>query len=407
MHSVRWLFLDMNAYFASVEQQLQPALRAKPVAVVPVMTNRTCCIAVSYEARQYGIRTGTNVGEARRRCPQLRLVEGRHENYIRIHEEIIQAVETVLPVEKVCSIDEMACKLSAHHREVEVALEVGRRVKQAIYDQVGQYLRCSVGLAPNAFLAKVASNYEKPNGLTAFTRADLPQKLYRFELDDLPGIGRGMLTRLHSCGIYTVRQLCSLSRESMLETWRSVLGEQWWYLLRGEEYSQLPTKRRSVSHSHVLGPEFRNDEGSRAVMVRLIHKAGMRLRRLGMWARRMSLSVRYVGGVPKWKRVIYLGLCQDTQSMLQAFEAAWSERSPEGTPLQVSMVLFDLVTQASAPLPLFPEEQRKTNVAHVIDRINERVGSNAIYFASMHDARQAAPMRIAFTHIPDVVAESE
>ena len=144
--TVDWLFLDMNAYFASVEQQRQPRLRGKPVAVVPTMTDRTCCIAVSYEARPYGIKTGTNVGEARRRCPGLELVEGRHEHYIAMHERIVKAVETVLPVEKVCSIDEMVCKLAPQERTPTAAQAVAREVKQAIYEQVGPYLRCSVGL---------------------------------------------------------------------------------------------------------------------------------------------------------------------------------------------------------------------------------------------------------------------
>ena len=119
---VNWLFLDMNSYFASVEQQVRPELRGKPVAVVPVMTNRTCCIAASYEAREYGIRTGTNVGDARRACPHLKLVLAEHEKYIRIHHEIIAAVETVIPVEKVCSIDEMVCRISPHQRLLEDAL---------------------------------------------------------------------------------------------------------------------------------------------------------------------------------------------------------------------------------------------------------------------------------------------
>src|SRR5436190_7503135 len=137
MLTVEWLFLDMNAYFASVEQQAQPGLRGRPVAVVPVMTNSTCCIAASYEARPYGIRTGTNVGEARRLCPRLRLVEARHELYIRTHEKIIEAVETVLPVAQVCSIDEMACRLSPQHRSVEEALVLAGNVKRAIAQRVG------------------------------------------------------------------------------------------------------------------------------------------------------------------------------------------------------------------------------------------------------------------------------
>ncbi|MEN0111852.1 MAG: DNA polymerase, partial [Planctomycetota bacterium] len=108
----------MNAFFASAEQHLRPELRGRPVAVVPTQTDRTCCIAASYEARAWGVRTGTNVGDARRQCPDLILVKGRHEDYVRLHHQILAAVETVLPIGKVCSIDEMACPLSPPDRSV-------------------------------------------------------------------------------------------------------------------------------------------------------------------------------------------------------------------------------------------------------------------------------------------------
>lgn len=407
MLSVDWLFLDMNSYFASVEQQAQPALRGRPVAVVPVMTDRTCCIAASYEARPYGIRTGTNVGEARRRCPGLRLVEARHELYIRTHGQIIEAVETVLPVTQVCSIDEMVCHLSPQHRSLKEAIALAGDVKRAIAQRVGSFLRCSIGLATNRFLAKVASNLQKPDGLSYLTREDLPHKLYSLSLSDLPGIGRQMSLRLQQRGVYSVEQLCSLSRERMIGLWESVVGEQWWHWLRGEGYAQAPTRRRSVSHSHVLGPKFRNEQGARSVLVRLIHKAAARLRRLGYWAKRMKVGLAYTRGRPKWRAVVYLGQCQDTQTMLQAFEAAWSSRPIDGVPLKVSVVLWDLATTANTPLPLFAEDVQNLHVARAMDVINERLGSNSVYFASMHEGRKQAPLRIAFTHIPDIVAESE
>ncbi len=375
--------------------------------VVPVMTDHTCCIAASYEARPYGIRTGTNVGEARRRCPHLRLVEARHELYIRTHEKIIEAVETVLPVEQVCSIDEMACRLSPQHRSLQEAVALAGDVKLVIAQRVGPMLRCSIGLATNRFLAKVASNIQKPDGLTYITREDLPHKLYPLSLSDLPGIGRGMLARLQRRGVQSVRQLCGLSREHMIESWESVVGEQWWHWLRGEEYAQAPTRRRTVSHSHVLGPRFRNEQGARSVLVRLIHKAAARLRRLGYWTKRMKVGLSYTHGWPKWKAAVYLGWCQDTQAMLRAFEAVWSNRPMGGVPLKASVVLWDLATSANTPLPLFAEELRNLQVARALDLINERLGPNSAYFASMHEGREQAPMRIAFTHIPDIMAESE
>ncbi len=405
MLTVDWLFLDMNSYFASVEQQMQPALRGRPVAVVPTMTDRTCCIAVSYEARPYGIKTGTNVGEARRRCPDLQLVEGHHEIYVQTHERIIAAMETVLPVERVCSIDEMACRLSPQHRETGQAVALAKRVKQALADQVGPYLRCSIGLAPNSFLAKVASNMQKPDGLVCITREELPRRLYSLELSDFPGIARNMRRRLESRGIRTTRQLCSLSKRQMIEAWQSVLGEQWWYWLRGDEVSQRATHRRSVGHSHVLPPKFRTEDGARAVLVRLLHKAAMRLRRLDYWAARMVVALSYLGEHPKWKTTVYLGRCQDTPTMLKAFQKTWRSRPPGGRPLKVSVTLFDLTPGISTTPSLFIEERRALGAAQVMDAVNECFGANSLYFASMHQSRKAAPMRIAFTHIPDVAAE--
>src|SRR5258708_35644206 len=96
--TVNWLFLDLNAYFASVEQQVTPALRGKPVVVVPVMADSTCCIAASYEAKAYGIKTGTRVGDAKKLCPGLRLVEARHELYVLYHHRIVDTVASCVPV---------------------------------------------------------------------------------------------------------------------------------------------------------------------------------------------------------------------------------------------------------------------------------------------------------------------
>ena len=116
--TVNWLFLDLNAYFASVEQQVNPALRGVPVAVVPVMTDTTCCIAASYEAKAFGIKTGTLVREAKALCPSLRLVEARQDLYVDYHHRIVKTVDSCVPVESVLSIDEMICRLQGSQTEI-------------------------------------------------------------------------------------------------------------------------------------------------------------------------------------------------------------------------------------------------------------------------------------------------
>jgi DNA polymerase-4 len=405
--SLSWLFLDMNAYFASVEQQLQPRLRHRPVAVAPVMVDSTCCIAASYEAKRYGIKTGTKVGVARKLCPDLQVVEGRPDVYVEFHEKILAAVDTVIPIEQVHSIDEMSCRLTGRQQEIAQAIVLGRQVKEAIGMRVGRYMRCSVGLATNRFLAKVASDMQKPDGLTVITHDDLPHKLHTLTLSDLPGIGTSMLARLHDCRVRTVEQLCSLSMAQMAGIWQSVIGRRWWHLLQGYDLPEPPTHRRTVSHSHVLSPEFRTDEGARAVLVKLIHKAAARLRRLNYWAGRLSVHVSYSNRKEVWKQSANLGQCQDTQTMMEAFSTLWSLRPRVWSPDYVAVALFDLTAASSVSQPLFPKDRRRIQLAQAMDAINERFGAYSIYFGSMHDTQDAAPMRISFTHIPDVVAEHQ
>src|SRR6201997_5412248 len=162
---LQWLFLDLNSYLASVEQELRPELRDRPMAVVPLLADTTCCIAASYEAKKYGVRTGTQVGEAKRLCPGIVLVEARHEVYVDYHHRIVEAVESCVPVTSVMSIDEMACRLIGREQPLLAALELAAKVKLAVRQKAGETLCCSVGLAPNRYLAKVASDMEKPDGL--------------------------------------------------------------------------------------------------------------------------------------------------------------------------------------------------------------------------------------------------
>jgi DNA polymerase IV len=207
--AVNWLFVDLNSYFASVEQQDRPELRGKPVGVVPMLADTTCCIAASYEAKAHGVKTGTIVADARRMCPNMIFVEGRHELYVDYHHRIIEAVESCVPVAAVMSIDEMACRLMGRERPLLAALELGRKVKATIREKVGPMLRSSVGLATSRYLAKVASDMEKPDGLVALTLDMLPDALRPLTLRDLPGIGVQTEKRLNEKGIHSMDDLLS------------------------------------------------------------------------------------------------------------------------------------------------------------------------------------------------------
>ena len=419
---LNWLFVDLNSYFASVEQQDRPELRGKPVGVVPMLADTTCCIAASYEAKAHGVKTGTIVSDARRMCPNMIFVEGRHELYVDYHHRIVEAVESCLPVTAVMSIDEMACRLMGRERPLLAALELGRKVKAAIREKVGPMLRSSVGLATSRYLSKVASDMEKPDGLVALTLDVLPEALRRLTLRDLPGIGVQTEKRLNEKGIHTMDDLLKLDCEQAGEMWGSVWGQRLWYWLRGEDFEMSETEHlKSISHSHVLAPEMRTPEKAWAVAHKLLHKAAMRLRSHKLWAGSIGLAVGFSVprgmnapvsrfGVPTrgWHHEIRLMECQDNSTLIGALRRLWNEK-PKGKgydePYFVGVSLDGLVPDRLHSLNLFDSLENAKSRAKLLeemDRLNQKYGMSTLAPATMLAAYKAAPTRIAFHSIPDL-----
>lgn len=401
------MFVDMNAYFASAEQQMRPELRRKPIAVAAVDADTTCCIAVSYEAKHYGIKTGTPVWLAKKFCPHIQIIEARPARYLQIHEEIIEAVKSCALFEKVFSIDEMSCRLAIQERDPPAAIALAKQVKRAIAAQVGEHLRCTVGLAPNRFLAKVATDMQKPDGLVVIDESDLPDKLFSLELIDLPGLGQQMLKRMHAHGIRSVKQLCEASESKLTEAWHGIVGRYWWHWLRGHDLPDPPTRHRSVGHSHVLPPAQRNDQDAHAVLIRMITKAAVRLRKMNYWAQRMEIYISYSFREDGWSADVPLGMCQDTLSMVQAFCNLWPHRPKGAAPTQVAITLLNLVPNQNASQPLFSAERNRVRLSKAIDALNEKFGHHTVYFAGMHEALDSAPMRIAFSRVPEKYEDEE
>jgi len=283
--ALRCLFVDFNSYFASVEQYDEPRLRGQPVGVVPVLAPTTCCIAASIEAKQFGVTTGTPVWEAVGRCPEIKLVEARPARYVELHHELMEIIQGCIPYGKAESIDEVPCYLIGRERQRARAEAIAGEIKQALRDRgFSPAIRCSIGIAPNRFLAKTASDMVKPDGLTVIEQHELPGKLHALNLRELCGIGSSMECRLHEAGIHTTEQLCAATREHLRAAWGSIEGERYWLQLRGFDLPDRKTTRGSIGHSHVLGPELRSFPGARTVLFKLLAKAAMRLRHEGYLA---------------------------------------------------------------------------------------------------------------------------
>jgi DNA polymerase-4 len=405
--SVNALLVDFNSYFASCEQQDRPELRGRPVGVVPMLADSTCLIAASYEAKKYGVKTLTNVGEAKAKIPDIALVVARHELYIDIHHRAVKAVDEIAPVRKVLSIDEMVCDLPAGYKTPERACELAIDIKRHLAASIGEYMKVSIGIAPNLFLAKLASDMQKPDGLVVLEEHDVPAKIRHLDLRALNGVGKNMETRLRQYGINTIDDLYRQTEDQLHTIWGGVGGNRFYQKLRGVEVAEIQNEMGSISHSHVLPPDLRTRDSALAVLNRLTQKAAMRLRKACHTTGHVAIKVKHLNA-PTWETDTRLQPTHDTLDLIHAVTGMWNKypKRKSATPLQVAVVFGDLIPDASQNFSLFGENPTKEKLNAAIDALNTRFGKRAAYFGGAHQALEHGRLAIAFNHIPDVETES-
>jgi DNA polymerase-4 len=262
----------------------------------------------------------------------------------------------------------------------------------------------------------MASKMRKPDGLFLIEGHQLPEVLHELPLRDLHGIARGMETRLHAAGIHTVAQLCAAPKSVLHGVWGGVLGARLWHLLRGDEIPDMVSGRKSLGHSHVLPPDSRTPDIAWAILCKLLHKAGERLRAHGLLAGKLVVSLAYLGG-GRWEGERQMEETDASLRLMRLLEKLWRERpEPRARLLQVGVVLTRLLERRLYTPPLFPEDtgtvaeqdpEKLRRLDEAIDRLRARYGRKVVYFGSVQDNREAAPMRISFTHIPDLELEGD
>lgn len=409
--SVENLYLDFDGFFASVEQQAKPALRGKPVGVIPFKTTDfTSVIACSKEAKACGVKNVMPIREAKKRCHNLILVPQSPDLYRRAHHALINEIISVVPIDAIKSIDELTCKLDK--RDQANPLAVAAKIKERIHNHIGPHITCSIGIAANRQLAKIACKLDKPNGITIWHPQDMPAPLLPVPFEDIPGIGARMRTRLYKAGIFSTTQLLKTSPKHMRQLWGNVTGERLWYALHGYDVKAQPSKRGMFGHSRVLPPENRNKKEAKACARLLLVKAARRMRREGYFATKLWLhfSLRIN---PKTTRSFSGNLsftaCQDDQAVMKALHQLWEETihllPDQGRILRIGVALYKLERASGRQLDLFINDdvirKKWEKVNSAIDSLNTKYGQTIVSIGPWSPpAGGYAGGKISYTRVP-------
>lgn len=383
--TIERLYLDFDGFFASVMQQAFPALRGKPVGVIPFPTNAadsTVIIACSKEAKRFGVGNVMRVGDARKVCPDIVLVTQRPDLFRRAHNALLNEIACEIPIETVKSIDELSCKLDKCASEDPMALAL--RIKSRLRKNVGSQITCSIGFAANRMLAKIACKVNKPDGVTIWHPKDMPEPLFARPLEDIPGIGKNMQYRLCQAHITTIKDLYNAQPKHLRALWHNVNGERMWYALHGYDIYAMPTSRGMYGHSRVLPPQWRNIEHALSCSRLLLTKAARRMRRDGFYAGKLWLWLDMRQG--GWFGQRELPIVQDDFACLTAMGMIWEQAKREirikPEIIRVGVTLLDLSPANQRQLDLFLNDdgiRRKCErITNVIDNLNRKFGKRVV-----------------------------
>lgn len=402
--NARIVYLDCNAFFASVEQQLHPELRGIPLAVCSHIGSAGTVLAASYEAKAFGVRTGMRIPEAQAACPGLRTVSTKLGPYREYHRRFMELLRNLAPTVEAASIDEAVISLPRNWYGAQ-AHQIALAIKAGFRRELGEYVTCSVGIAPNRFLAKLATDLQKPDGLVEITVENTRDVLSTLDLLDLPGIAQRNKQRLARVGISTPAAFYD-APDWFLRDHFGFWGQQWWWRLHGFEASSEPEPLKTMSHQHAL--KFWTTDRARVTPVldkladRLVH----RLNRNGFRCRRVGVFCSFKGQRGLWQDELLMSSQSSYRDLLAAIHRCWNQLPPT-TPapmrlIGVSFVGLEPAERGSQLGLLTPPVDEAIGIA--VEKVRAKFGYDSIKPATIFATRAVdAKEQLGFGRVKDVI----
>lgn len=377
------LHVDMDAFFASVEERDDPRLKNRPIAVIG-RNRRTVVLTSSYKARQEGVKTGMNKFQAQEICPEIVFVEADHEKYAKTCSDIVKILYCFSPDLEVYSIDESFLDITSVRSLLGEPLEIGKKIKEEIFKKLK--LKCSVGIGPNKLLAKLASSRNKPDGLLWIKEEEVSNILKDLPVEGLCGIGRSTKNTLNSMGIYTCSDLSRVN-PLLLRKRFGIMGERLREMAQGKDDSSVmpfgyEPKANSVGHSMTLPYDiYRQDEILKHIL-ELSDMVARRMRREGLSGRTITVTIRYNDFHTFSRQRNMPDATDDTRRIYRNAVNIIRDIVLE-KPVRLLGVSVSALKRHQEEFFLFDEDRRSMRLNKALDFVNERFGDGVLTFASL------------------------
>lgn len=398
------MHIDLNSCFATIEQQANPLLRGKVLVVAAYGTENACILAPSIEAKRYGIKTGMRIKEARYLYPNLVIRTPDSAKYRDVHQKFKKIFQDYSPNVYPKSIDEAVIDFHPTQDIFTNLVEVGKEIKKRMKDEIGEWIKCSIGIAPNRFLAKLGATLHKPDGLTVIDHTNLMDTYASCNLLDFCGINTRYQARLNSYGIYTPVDFFNASSFALhKQVFKSIVGSYWYNRMRGYEVDSQEFDVKSIGQQYALQKPTQNPFELSRLLMKLCEKMGRRLRFANMQAHGIHVGVRYTD-YSYWHHGQKVE--QELYTTSELYKRAWSvlKEQPTGqlTTL-LSVHCFDLNPASQSQLELFNEHKIKhRSVSHAVDGLNDMYGEFVVTPATIMKMDDTILDRIAFGKIREL-----
>ena len=397
-----WMHIDLNSCFATIEQQANPLLRGKPIAVAAYITPHGCILAPSIEAKRYGVKTGMRVMDGKKLCPQLLILASDPPKYRFVNQALLKLLKEYCPYVSVRSIDEMLLNFAdLPILKFKTMFEIGAEIKQRIKSEIGEWLMVSVGISTNPYLAKVAAAIRKPDGLDEINQHTILSVLSTMKLIDLPYIKERNQIRLNRVGIKTPLDFYLATPQKLTSAFASITGDYWYLRLHGKAVDEVDWQRRSIGHSYALPQATSDRKQLEKLLCKLVVKMGRRIRRNNFTVQGMHLTCSFVDGGfwhhgQKLPHPLYFDndLFRSAQQLLSL--------SPPKPIRVLAVSSFLLAENLYGQLTFFRNEEKQRALTAAVDKINNRWGEFALVPGLMMNMDKTILDRIGFGVVRDM-----